>query len=167
MVAGAVVAAVAAVVLVIGPWGGDHPRASSRDARARARAPGPAGVAAAYGYPLRCLSVAIALHDPRFARADFDHAVPCGRYTGFVTAIFRRAEGQWVPVLKATNYPCPVRSLPIPVQVELGVCDPAVDSLVSRRPVPKNWASRATDRRPHAAGPAPPPSRQWARSLTQ
>jgi hypothetical protein len=136
-------ATIAAVVLAVGPRDGDHPRASPRDAPARA--PGPAGVAAAYGYPLRCLSVAIALHDPRFARADFDHAVPCGRYTGFVTAIFRRADGEWVPVLKATSYPCPVRSLPVRVQAELGVC-----------PTP-----------PDAASPARPPSRQWARSLTQ
>jgi hypothetical protein len=143
--AGALAATIAAVVLAVAPWHGDHPPANPRDARARARAPGPAGVAAAYGYPLKCLSVAIALHDPRFARADFDHAVPCGRYTGFITAIFRRADGEWVPVLKATSYLCPVRALPVRVQAELGVCPTPLD----------------------AASPPRASSRQWARSLTQ
>jgi hypothetical protein len=37
----------------------------------RARAP-----AAAYAYPLRCVSEAIALHDPRFARAAFERTIP-------------------------------------------------------------------------------------------
>ena len=35
------------------------------------------GGAAAGRYPLRCLSVAIALHDPRFARSAFDRAIRC------------------------------------------------------------------------------------------
>jgi hypothetical protein len=120
--AGALATTIATVLLAIGSFGGDRSHAVPRNARARA--PGPVGVAAAYGYPLRCLSVAIALHDPRFARADFDHAVPCGRYAGDVTAIFRRLDGAWVPVLEATSYPCPVRSLPEQTQVELGVCLP-------------------------------------------
>lgn len=115
---GVLAAVIVTVLLATELPGGDHSRDALR------RAPGPAGVAAAYGYPLRCLSVAIALHDPRFARADFDRAVPCGRFTGSVTAIFRRVDGAWVPVLDAASYPCPVRSLPEPVQVELGVCLP-------------------------------------------
>lgn len=170
-VAGALAATIVAVLLATAPWGGDHPRVSARDARARA--PGAAGVAAAYGYPLRCLSVAIALHDPRFARADFDHAVPCGRYTGEVTAIFRRADGAWVPVLDAASYPCPVRSLPEQVQVELGVCLATTAAYadtpdsVSRRVVPTDRVWRSTGTRPRAAAPARPPSRAWARSLTQ
>jgi hypothetical protein len=140
---------------------------------ARARATGPAGVAAAYGYPLECLSVAIAVHDPRFARADFDHAVPCGRYAGEVTAIFRRVDGAWMPVLEATSYPCPVRSLPEPVQVELGVCLPPAAAYadtpasVSRRHFPTDRVLRLTGRRPRVAAPVRPPSRVWARSLTQ
>ncbi|HUA03289.1 MAG TPA: hypothetical protein VMB27_05245 [Solirubrobacteraceae bacterium] len=30
-------------------------------------------------YPVTCVSVAIALHDPRFARASFDRTLPCAR----------------------------------------------------------------------------------------
>jgi hypothetical protein len=37
------------------------------------------GVGAASGYALGCLSLSIALHDPRFARADFDHMICKGR----------------------------------------------------------------------------------------
>jgi hypothetical protein len=68
------------------------------------------------------LSVAIATHDPRFARADFDKSVPCGQFSGYATAIFRRTGGMWVAVIEAINYACPVRSLPAQVQAELGVC---------------------------------------------
>jgi hypothetical protein len=153
-VAGALTAAVAAVLIATGSGSRDHTR------RAAARAPGPRGVAAAYGYPLRCLSVAIALHDPRFARADFDHAVPCGRYTGEVTAIFRRADGAWVPVLDAASYPCPVRSLPEQVQVELGVCLPPTaayadtpDSVGRARPG-SSRVSAATRTRSTASSPS-------------
>ena len=37
------------------------------------RGPAPA---AAFAYPLRCVSEAIALHDPRFARAAFERTIP-------------------------------------------------------------------------------------------
>jgi hypothetical protein len=87
-----------------------------------ARQPGPRGVAAAYGYPLRCLSVTIPLHDPRFARADFDRAFQCGQFTGDPTAIFERVHGWWRPLLDAVGYTCPVRSMPPRVQAELAVC---------------------------------------------
>jgi hypothetical protein len=166
--AGALAAAIAIVVVV---FTAGHSRTAPRNARTRA--PGPAGVAAAYGYPLRCLSVAIALHDPRFARADFDHIVPCGSYTGYETAIFRRVDGAWVPVLEAISYPCPVRSLPEPVQVELGVCLPPTRAYadtpasVSRRHFPTDRVWRSTGTRPRAEAPRRPPSRAWARSLTQ
>jgi hypothetical protein len=89
---------------------------------AAARADGPLGVAAAYGYPLRCLSVTIAATDPSYARADFDHAVSCGRYDGYSTAIFHRIDDVWRPVLDAINYSCPVAVVPSSVQSELGVC---------------------------------------------
>jgi hypothetical protein len=41
----------------------------------RSRTAGSRGVRAAYAYPLGCLSIAIALVDPRFARADFDRTI--------------------------------------------------------------------------------------------
>lgn len=98
-----------------------------------ARRSGPAGVAAAYGYPLRCLSITIFVIDRSFARADFNHMSPCGRFTGYSTAIFHRVGGAWRPVLDAVSYICPVASLPIAVQIQLGVCPQP-----SRRPNPLN-----------------------------
>ncbi len=89
---------------------------------AAAREPGPAGVAAAYGYPLRCLSVTIASANRAYARADYNRVSACGRYDGTVTAIFHRVGGEWRPVLDATGYSCPVASLSRAVATELDVC---------------------------------------------
>lgn len=89
---------------------------------AMARRPGSAGVAAAYGYPSRCLIVTIPAADPTYARADFDRRAPCGRYDGDVTAIFHRAGRAWRPVLVTTEYRCPVAPLPVTVQTALDVC---------------------------------------------
>jgi hypothetical protein len=83
----------------------------------------PDRVAAAYGYPLTCLSVTILATNRTYARADFNHLSRCGRYTWYPTAIFHYASGRWRTVLDAINYVCPVASLPRPVQTELGVCD--------------------------------------------
>jgi hypothetical protein len=47
--------------------------ATASPAARRTTAPGPA---AAYAYPIRCVSEAIALHDPRFASAAFDRTIP-------------------------------------------------------------------------------------------
>jgi hypothetical protein len=87
-----------------------------------ARERGPAGVAAAYGYPLRCLSVTIPVGHRDYARADFGHAGLCGRYTWAPTAIFHRVAGAWYRVLDAVQYRCPVDSLPTAVQVQLDLC---------------------------------------------
>jgi hypothetical protein len=83
---------------------------------------GPAGVAAAYGYPLRCLSVTILTADHVYARADFNRLSPCGRYTGNPTAIFRYYAGRWRLSLHAVAYSCPVDSMPVVAQRKLGVC---------------------------------------------
>ena len=101
--------------------------AGGRDGTARrgtagAELVGPAGVAAAYGYPLRCVSVTIAQTNHAYARADFDHRSPCGRYDGYATAVFHRVDGSWRPVIDALGYSCPVADVPRPVQAELGVC---------------------------------------------
>jgi hypothetical protein len=90
--------------------------------RTTARDSGPAGVAAAYGYPPRCLSITIVASGETYARADFNHASACGRFAGDPTAIFLRVMGAWRPVLKAIGYVCPVAALPVHVQTELGVC---------------------------------------------
>jgi hypothetical protein len=116
-----VLAAAAMGVAVVGALVGGRDGAARRNT-ARAELVGPAGVAAAYGYPLRCLSVTIAPNKHPYARADFDHRSPCGRYGGYVTAIFYRIDGAWLSVLDATSYSCPVATLPAAVQTELGVC---------------------------------------------
>jgi hypothetical protein len=99
-----------------------RPHAAPRVVNARARARGPAGVAAAYGYPLPCLSVTILAGDRSYARADFNHRLPCGRFTGWPTAIFHYVTGAWRPVLDAVQFLCPVKDLPEAVQTELNVC---------------------------------------------
>jgi hypothetical protein len=116
-VAAAVVAV--GVILTTTSFGGDA--TASRGANVRAHDGGPTGVAAAYGYPSRCLSVTIAASDSAFARADFNHGSPCGRY-GDPTAIFHVVDGAWRPVLEAVTYPCPAVGIPAAVQRELGVC---------------------------------------------
>jgi hypothetical protein len=95
---------------------------SRRASRAAAGDSGPVGVAAAYGYPLRCLSVTIAPGHRSYARADYNRVSACGRYDGTVTAIFHRVAGEWRPVLDATGYSCPIASLSRAVAAELDVC---------------------------------------------
>ncbi len=97
-------------------------RSTSTATSLLARNPGPAGVAAAYGYPLRCLSVTTSTSDRAYARADFDHRRACGIFHLFVTAIFRRVGGVWRRAMIAVSYSCPVASLPAVVARELAVC---------------------------------------------
>jgi hypothetical protein len=110
-----------AMLALGGPmWG--RPNGARHGVSPLAGEPGAAGVAAAYGHALRCLSITILTTDSRYARADFDRASPCGRYTGYSTAIFHRVKGMWRPVLEAVGYVCPVASLPVAVQTGLDVC---------------------------------------------
>jgi hypothetical protein len=83
---------------------------------------GPAGVAAAYGFPLRCLRVTILTPGDSYARADFNHASHCGLYAWDPTAIFHWVTGSWRTVLNADQYHCPVGTLPAVVQTRLDVC---------------------------------------------
>lgn len=117
---------IAAASLAAGAISGRHggPPVRPRPADLRARQPGALGVAAAYGYPARCLSIDFAPRDVAYARADFDHRTPCGRFAGYPTAIFHRVNGVWRPVLEALGYVCPVHALPGSVQTALGVCPP-------------------------------------------
>ncbi len=107
--------------LVVGARHGGRTRASPATS-ALAREPGPAGVAAAYGYPVRCLSVTTSTSDSAYARADFDHNRACGIFHLFVTAIFRRLGGVWRRAMISVSYSCPVASLPAVVARELAVC---------------------------------------------
>jgi len=115
---GLIVAVMLVIALAGVVWLGDR-NPAGRVLRDR----GPDGVAAAYGHPLGCLSVTILAMDRTYARADFNHLSPCGRYTWYPTAIFHYASGRWRTVLDAVNYVCPVASLPPSVQTQLGVCD--------------------------------------------
>jgi hypothetical protein len=114
-----VVASLTAGVVLTARTGAPAPH-RHRDVLAWRR--GALGVAAAYGYPPRCLSIAFAPADRAYARADFDRGLPCGRFAGDPTAVFHRVDGAWREVLDAVSYPCPVRSLPARVQTELSVC---------------------------------------------
>ena len=82
---------------------------------------GPAGVAAAYHYPLACLSVTISLADPAYAAARLNRASPCWRYGVYATTIFHRVAGEWRLVTSSTG--CSIASIPAVVRGELGVCD--------------------------------------------
>ena len=116
------VVAAAGIAATLASVATDGGSSAPRRVDTRVRESGATGVAAAYGYPPRCISVTISTIDPSFARADFDHRSPCGRYAGYSTAIFRRVDQEWQPVLEAVSYPCPVGRIPPAVQRELGVC---------------------------------------------
>jgi hypothetical protein len=107
--------AAAALIAAVGRVGGPWPNA-------RAMVPGPDGVAAAYGYPLRCVSVTTAGPDRAYARVDLDRAAACGRFGWAATAIFHRSDGAWRRVLDASSYTCPAVAVPQAVQAELSVC---------------------------------------------
>jgi hypothetical protein len=92
-----------------------HPHA------AQAGDAGPAGVAAAYHYPLACLSVTIVPADPAYAAARLDRASPCWRYGVYATTIFHRVAARWQLVTSSAG--CSIRSIPAVVRAELGLCD--------------------------------------------
>lgn len=91
-------------------------------------APGPAGVAAAYGYPLGCMSVKIPAADRTYARADLSHAAGCAGITGYAPAIFHYATGRWRLVPDAIGYMCNRESVPAAVDQALELCVGAIGS---------------------------------------
>ncbi|HTU88109.1 MAG TPA: hypothetical protein VMF57_21190 [Solirubrobacteraceae bacterium] len=90
---------------------------------ALARSAGPVGVAAAYRYPLACLSVTIAAADPAYAAARLDRASPCWRFGAYETAIFHRVDGMWRMTLQTSAEGCSIGSVPAVVRAQLGLCD--------------------------------------------
>jgi hypothetical protein len=66
---------------------------------AAVRAAGTGAVAAAFGYPHRCLSITISPTDRDYASAHVDHRGQCARYHGYVNASFHRIDGVWRLVL--------------------------------------------------------------------
>ena len=59
----------------------------------------PARVAAAYGYPARCLRVVVSASDPAYASAHVDRRRACRSYRGYVNASFHLVRGAWRLVL--------------------------------------------------------------------
>lgn len=52
----------------------------------------------------------ISRENSAYARADFNHAVPCGRYDGSATAIFLRLDGSMAHgARQSTRWPIRVR----------------------------------------------------------
>jgi hypothetical protein len=106
----------------LGHRGSPPPAVQPAQPAARPATPGAAGVAAAYRYPLNCLTVTFAPGDPAYARARLDRASPCWRIGAYDTTILHRVGGIWRVVLNAPSYVCPVASLPPAVQVTLALC---------------------------------------------
>ena len=52
-------------------------------------------VAAAFGYPERCLRISVSVADPDFASVHVDRTGACGNYRGYVNASFHRVDGAW------------------------------------------------------------------------
>lgn len=134
-------------VVALGITGGHSRRHSGRVGTRLVRAAGPAGVAAAYGYPERCLSVTILA---AYARADFDHDRACGRYSGDTVAILHRLDGAWHLILDASAYSCPLTAIPLAVQGALGVCD------VRNQPLATAGAGRGARPRRALSATTPP-----------
>lgn len=135
LVAGLAVALAAVGAIVVGALPSQRTAAPHAAPVTQPHRAGPAGVAVAYQYPFRCLSVTISAIDPSYARAELDRASPCWRYGAYSIAVFHRVHGAWRTVLDASSYSCPVASLPAAVQAQLGVCPRTVtrSSLRSRR----------------------------------
>lgn len=95
VLAGAVIAALAVGLLLAAGGAGNHGGARV----AHAQSAGPAGIAAAFGYPLRCLTITISNSDPAYARAQVDRTRTCAGYRGYVNASFHLIDGTWRLVL--------------------------------------------------------------------
>jgi hypothetical protein len=112
------IGATGALAAVVAVWlgGGGARHADPVTAR------GPAGVAAAYGYPLSCMSVTIPAADRTYARADLSHAAGCAGITGYAPAIFHYVAGRWRLVPDAVGYMCNRESVPAAVDRAFELC---------------------------------------------
>jgi hypothetical protein len=64
-----------------------------------AQAPSPAAVAAAFGYPRRCLNIVISAFDRDYATAHVDRTGDCAKYRGYINGSFHRVHGDWRLIL--------------------------------------------------------------------
>lgn len=122
LIAGLAVALAAVGVVVMGARQSERAGTPHAVRVTQSSSAGRAGVAVAYQYPFRCLSVTISAIDPSYARAELDRASPCWRYGAYSIAVFHRVHGAWRTVLDTTSYSCPVPSVPSAVQTQLGIC---------------------------------------------
>jgi hypothetical protein len=72
---------------------------SVRPAVAQRSTPALAGVAMAFGYPSRCLTVTVSAGAPTYAQAEVVRRPGCPPYRGYVDATFHRVDGRWRLVL--------------------------------------------------------------------
>jgi hypothetical protein len=112
------IGAIGVLAAIVGMWLGGASGRHGDSVTAR----GPAGVAAAYGYPLGCLSVTILAADRTYARADLSHAAGCGRITGYAPAIFHYVAQGWRLVPNAIGYMCNPGAVPAVVERGLNLC---------------------------------------------
>jgi hypothetical protein len=112
------IVAIAALAAVAALWLGGGRARPTDPVMAR----GPAGVAAAYGYPLGCMSVTIPAADRTYARADLSHAAGCAGITGYAPAIFHYIAGRWRLVPNAIGYMCNPDVAPAAVVRGLELC---------------------------------------------
>jgi hypothetical protein len=131
------VLAAIAVIWLVGRPGGDRDPVTAR---------GPNGVAAAYGYPLGCMSVTIPAADRTYARADLSHVAGCGRNTGYAPAIFHYVAGRWRLVPDAIGYTCNPNAMPAAVEQAFELCVGNIGPGCARigipgqgRPAPPGW----------------------------
>lgn len=98
VIAAAVLVGVPGVVISSAPH--HNPRGIQTSTRAaQAQSADTAGVAAAYGYPARCLRVTTSASDPTAASARVARTGSCARYRGYVDASFHWIDGGWRLVL--------------------------------------------------------------------
>ena len=67
------------------------------------------------GFPVRCVSLTIALHDPRFMRTDFDRALDCAHRGGVSNGGRRLRRSRNAPLAVAVEVPLK----PLPVELEV------------------------------------------------
>lgn len=88
--------------------------------------PRAAAIAAAFGYPTRCLTIAVSVVDPDYARAAINHANGCERYHGYVNASLHRVHGDWRLILDEGQLFVPNRLLAPRYRFPLGCLSLAI-----------------------------------------
>ncbi len=83
---------------------------------------GPDALAAAFRESMRCQTLTFASGDSSYFRATPDRTGDCRQYGPGRPVIYREVGREFRLVLGSTDYSCPVRSLPVVVQTDLGVC---------------------------------------------